>query len=252
MRKLGQCEIGQLNNVVLADEDVRGAQVAVDVVLLLEVLHPFADLREHIDHDDRCNPRTHSLIAQISDQRAVAHVLGEHADWRLAGAHAEQLHELRVREPVHQLHLLEHDFCRHQSVLLEEPHRHVHAVAQLRVPELAERAGAELAAHDERRALHLELLEIRGWPILARSRRRQLAAQAVGALFLVRDERAKRAERGVRANIVAACLVQCCDLIVLHDRDAAALLVLVADAEREFAGIAFARSYEVSAAPIAR
>ena len=31
-----------LNNVVLAGEDVRGAEVAVDVVLRLEVLHAFA------------------------------------------------------------------------------------------------------------------------------------------------------------------------------------------------------------------
>ena len=50
------------------------------------------------------------------------------------------------------------------------------------MPDLAERAGAELVAHDDSRALHLELLELHGRLPLARTQRRQLAAQAVGRL----------------------------------------------------------------------
>ena len=58
----------------------------------------------------------------------------------------------------------------------------------------------------------------------------------------MRDERAERGERDLRANVEAARLAQRAYFIVLHDRDAAARLVLVADTERVVARICGARA----------
>lgn len=47
------------------------------------------------------------------------------------------------------------------------------------------------------------------------------------------DERAECGERGLGADVVAASVVERADLVVLHERNAAARLVLVAHAQRE-------------------
>lgn len=51
--------------------------------------------------------------------------------------------------------------------------------------------------------------------------------------LVVRDERAERGKRGLRADVVAAAVVERSNLVVLHERDAGARFVLVAHAERE-------------------
>ena len=45
----GQTKIGDLADVVLADQDVSCGKISVDVVLCLEVRHPGRDLRRHVD-----------------------------------------------------------------------------------------------------------------------------------------------------------------------------------------------------------
>ena len=46
------------------------------------------DLREHVDHDGRVDLRAHALVAEVAEQRAIAHVLGDYVDGHLGGAHA--------------------------------------------------------------------------------------------------------------------------------------------------------------------
>ena len=55
----------------------------------------------------------------------------------------------------------------------------------------------------------------------------------MGRTLVVGDERAERGEGGLGADVVAATVVERSDLVVLHERDAAARLVLVAHAQRE-------------------
>lgn len=69
--------------------------------------------------------------------------------------------------------------------------------------------------------------------------------------LVVGDERAERGEGGLGRDVVAAAVVERADLVVLHERDAAARLVLVAHAQREVPRVGTG-SDEVSAARVAR
>ena len=154
-----QAKVGHLDQVVLADQAVARGQVAVDEVAALQVGHGGGHLGGHVEQDDGVD-----LVAvgapQVVEQVAARHELGDDVEGRLAGADAQQLHQVRVLHLLHDGRLFEKVLEGHR-VLLErlDGHRHVVALPH-RLVDVAVLAAAQFLLHGDVGPLDLPLVRL--------------------------------------------------------------------------------------------
>lgn len=91
----------------------------------LEVAHAGRDLRGHVHEHDGAGHAVAAAGAQVVQQVAARHELRDDVERRLARAHAQQLHQVRVPHLLHDGRLLQEVLQRHR-VVLQRLHRHLH------------------------------------------------------------------------------------------------------------------------------
>lgn len=101
----------------------------------LQVAHSGRDLRRHVHEYDRVDVLAVSCT-QIVEQVAAAHELRDDVEGGLAGAHAQQLHQVRVAHLLHYGRLLE-EVLKCHCVVLQGFHRHLRViVGDLELPNI--------------------------------------------------------------------------------------------------------------------
>lgn len=77
----------------------------MDETSTFKIAHPACDLRGHV-HEHHSGDVLTVAVAQVVQQVAFAHELGDDVEGGLAGAHTQQLHEIRVLHLLHDGRLL--------------------------------------------------------------------------------------------------------------------------------------------------
>lgn len=98
----------------------------------LEVAHPAGDLRGHVHEHDGVDLLA-VAVAQVVQEVASAHELGDDVEGRLPRAHAQQLHQVRVPHLLHDGRLLQEVLQRHR-VVFQRLHGHLRFVFTSLVP----------------------------------------------------------------------------------------------------------------------
>lgn len=90
----------------------------------LEVAHAGGDLRGHVHKHDGAGHAVAAARAQVVEQVAARHELRDDVEGRLARAHAQQLHQVRVAHLLHDRRLLQEVLQCHR-VVLQGLYRHL-------------------------------------------------------------------------------------------------------------------------------
>jgi hypothetical protein len=151
----GKAEISNFDQVILANEDVPGGQITVNVILRLQVSHTGRNLRAHVDQVRELQDLL--VVLEVLQHRAVGHELGDDVDRLLGGAHGVQLDQVLVTEPLHDLGLDEEVLRVHRAGF-EGLDRHFGGVLPQAFVNLAEVALSEATDEAERSPVDFPLV----------------------------------------------------------------------------------------------